>query len=260
MPFTMIARTWQRADPFDSSQLTTASCSLIEKACGAYWRQAGTLIETAYANGTFQSDSIVIYCYESEPLLNNDMVRQGLMAVLDSSNKDDPNPANRHERDFLVVRDTVTPGSTPWIFIKPKHPWADVCSPGLSDMPNIPLVSPLQNHKILASGHDHPSSPNIPVTCKDSTGNPKADQNGTPLVFTTADGPTVADWIWLDTLNSSSANASYAAKGWLPMPEMVIDRMKLMMMRPGGTTGSEKALGNTFNHKFGKCAWPQRVI
>lgn len=39
-----------------------------------------------------------------------------------------------------------------------------------------------------------------------------------------------------------------------------VDRMKLMMMRPGGTTGSEKALGNTFHHKFGKCAWPQRVI
>ena len=193
--------------------------------------------------------------------MNNDMVRQGLMAVLDSSNADDPNPANRHERAFLVVQDTLTPGSKPYIFILPKHPWADVCDPGLIDMPDIPFAGTLQGHKILAHGHDHPSPPNAMVgPCTDATGNTIKDRDGVPLQFPAADGPSIEDWEWMDRVNSPTENPAYHVKGWLPMPSMVMDKLRLMMMRPGSTSGSEKAPGNTFHWKYGKCAWPKRTI
>ncbi len=252
MPFRMIARTWQKADPFEPSQPTTASCSLIEKACGAWWRQAGTLIETAYANGTFQSDSIQIYCAESDPLLNHHSIRQGLLAVLDSSKASSADPQLRHERTFLVLQDTVTPGSPPFIFINPRGLEDNACEwNGL----NVRLPGPRENAKTLAWGHSHPSMPGETIPCINADGTPGSDAVGI-----TIDLASPEDWIAHRNYNNPQVNVEYAAAGWLPGAGLVLDPLRLMIMRPNGAAGSESDPGNAFIWRSGKCAWPKAVI
>lgn len=178
MPIRMVSRIWVKADPADSTGAAASpSCSLNELPCGAFVRQAGTLIETARANGVVHVDSTEIFCADSMPILNHVAVRKGLRTALyDSAGYPSRPPNDRAEYSFFIVQDTLTPGSTPYVLIHPNTVHSDPCSvvpPHFNQRP--------ANTKLLAWGHVHPNEHDR-SRCKDSTGlDWKRDASGNPI-------------------------------------------------------------------------------
>lgn len=170
------------------------------------------------------------------------------LAVLDSSNATNPDPALRSERTFFVLQDTLTPGAAPYIQILPRQPQDNVCDFNLG--PHLSLPLPWTNRKVLAWGHDHPSEPNIEVQCTNADGT-------VTDTATTVDVATREDWKVARNYNDSTKNAGFASKGWLPGPGLLMDLHKLMVLRPGQAEGSETAAGNAFTWDRGLCAWPK---
>jgi hypothetical protein len=217
--------------------------------CDINVKESGTMTSLTRINGVEHTDTATIYCSETEPLLNYDKVRQGLLALLDSSHAGDSNPLNRYELQFLILKDTVTAGAEPYVFIMPKAPNANVCWTNVL-MP--PLADLLPNTRILAQGHDHPSEPNQTVNCKDRNGNSYSGK--------TSNGAEKADRVFADSVNSATKYPEYAAKGWQPMPSFVIDKHNLYRQLPGQKLGKEKKGNNKVTWDKGFCAWPKRSI
>jgi hypothetical protein len=74
------------------------------------------------------------------------------------------------------------------------------------------------------------------------------------------DGADQGDWDWTNTVNDTTKNPQYQAKGWLPMPGFIIDKHNLFTMRPGQSLGDESNVGNKFNWDKGRCKWPKRKL
>ena len=131
-----------------------------ENTCYAGWllcqvniKETGTMRSDTRVNGTSQTDEVTIYCSDSLAILNADLVRQGLMSVNDSSGyPSKPLFADRVERMFLILQDSVTPGAEPYLWYFPKSPSADVCSVG--DL-YLNWSSRPANTRVLAGGHAH---------------------------------------------------------------------------------------------------------
>lgn len=176
MPLRMVSRIWVKADPADSTG-SPASPNCSGFSCGAWVTQAGTLLETARANGVVHVDSTEIFCADSMPILNHVAVRKGLRTALyDSAGYPSRPPNDRAEYSFFIVQDTVTPGSTPYVLIHPNAVRSDPCSvvpPHFNQRP--------ANTKLLAWGHVHPNEHDR-SRCKDSTGlDWKRDASGNPI-------------------------------------------------------------------------------
>jgi hypothetical protein len=233
--------------------------------CTASIRETGTYTSRARVNGVEHEDFVTIYCAESEPLLNNDLVRQQMRAALDSSNAWSTDQLQVNERTFFVLQDTLTSGAMPYVFIFPRGPNDDLCN-GTPQMPQ-PSVAPA-NTKILAWGHDHPfeaTDPN-PVNrlaiCKD-----KAGRRDT---FYGAEGASPEDRKAANDYNDPTVNPGAQAAGWLPMSSFIIDIHNVYVLRPGQQLGDELASGNKFNwdglyptdpsRTSRRCMWPKRVI
>jgi hypothetical protein len=261
MPLQPLNHSWFYADPTDPghpywhktdiNQCPNYSPPLYPSAyCAINIKEAGMMTSRTRVNGVEHTDSVTIYCIETEPLLNSDMVRQQLLALLVSSHANDSDPANRVERRFLILKDTVTPGSAPYLYFFPRDPSASVCNTGPQTLPDIPL--PWPNRKVLAHGHDHLSEPNISVQCTDST--------GMTYVAKTVDGASTDDWEFTNLVNNPAQNPTYQQIGWLPMSGFIIDKHNVFVMRPGQSAGSEHQTGNKFRWDKGLCAWPKRSV
>ena len=232
----------------------TAYCNMSNPGvvCPIDVRETGIFKTTARVNGVEHSDDVTLYCSESEPLLNNDLVRQQMMADLDSSNAASSDYTQRSERYFLVLQDTVAPGATPYLKIYPHLPSDDVCF----DSTFIPYPANLPaNTKIVAHGHDHPSEPNISVMCKDSTG-------ASTIPATTVYGADQGDRDWADRVNTL----------YPTMPGYIIDKHNVYVLRPGQSLGHDHDPGNQFNWDglsktpndatrfLRRCGWPKRIV
>jgi hypothetical protein len=215
--------------------------------CSTWALQSGNLIETTYANGTTQSDTISFYCSEADPLLNSDAVRQGLFAVLDSGNWKDSNPANRRELQFVIVQDTTAGGKVEFWILSPRD--SDVCQVTMI-IPNPLDIS--SKYRLLTTGHIHPSEPYQSVNCPHLGG-----------TWKTVEGAEPKDKVFQDKINSNKNpyHQTYVAKGWLPMSTYILDKHNIYRQRPGQPIGMEKDTSNVAAHdKKGKCAWPKRSI
>lgn len=255
MPLKNLNHAWTFADPTAPGHpywhKTENTCYAGLIYCSVNVKETGIMTSTTRVNGVEHTDSVMIYCVETEPLLNYHAVRQGLLAMLDSSNAQNPDPALRSERSFFVLQDTVTPGAVPYIQILPRQPTDNVCQFDIG--PNLYVPLPWSNRKVLAWGHDHPSEPGVDVTCTNSNGT--VTGTGTTVDVATAD-----DWEVANDYNDSLKNPGFAYKGWLPESGLIIDLHKLMVLRPGQAGGSETAAGNAFNWDRGLCAWPKGSI
>lgn len=260
LPIKALSNTWTMMDPtapngYWNHTQVPAPClgSSPPVACAVEIRETGIWDAHARVNGVEHSDDITIYCAESESLLNNDMVRQQMLADLDSSNAASSDYTQRSERYFLVLQDTVATGATPYLKIYPHLPSDDVCF----DSTFIPLPANLPaNTKIVAHGHDHPSEPNISVMCKDSTG-------ASTIPATTVYGADQGDRDWADRVNKF-VNPT--------MPEYIIDKHNVYVLRPGQSLGQEHDPGNQFNWDglsktpndttrfLRRCGWPKRIV
>ena len=236
-------------------------------------RETGIFRTTARVNGVEHSDDVTIYCSESEPLLNNDLVRQQMMAVLDSSDAYNSNLMARKEREFFIVQDTVTPGAKPHLMILPVNDSADECNIGKDPIMPTPSAVP-PNTRILAWGHDHPTEATDSVTpgarlgsCRDESGryNPF-------LAPTMLEGASKEDRDATDRWNNPAINPDAYAAGWLPMPSFIIDYHQVYMLRPGQKLRDEKLAGNkiSWDRRYPnqddtitlprRCGWPKRTV
>lgn len=270
LPLRPLSRSWAQADPtLASSQwgptIIPPWCNGDPNAvpppsvsCSVWLYETGTYESRVRVNGVEHTDSVTIYCADTEPLLNNHLVRQQMLAALDSSHADNPDPLQRSERYFLILRDTVTPGAEPYLQIYPHLPTDDVCGAAAF----IPSLAALPaNTRILAHGHTHPSEPNITVMCRDSSG-------AATIPATTVDGASVFDRAWASRVNDPTGNP-LANTGWLPMPGFIIDKHNVFVQRPGAAPGAERAAGNIFNWDglppiaaglSLRCRWPKKVV
>ncbi|MDP9177909.1 MAG: hypothetical protein M3O61_09540 [Gemmatimonadota bacterium] len=260
MPRHNLSHLWVYADPLDPGDSywhkTENTCYAGNVYCAVNIKESGTMISTTRVNGVVHSDSVLIYCSETESILNGETVRQMMMALLDSSNAADPVPENRHERYYLILQDTVTPGAKPYLYIMPRQPGADVCQAGELNMPDVPL--PWPNTKILAYGHDHTSAGEV-TKCKNEDGTFKIDPlTGDTLVFPHVNGASISDWDQFRIVNDPVENATYQNKGWLPMPSFVIDKVRMYTMRITDSEGDETKPGNLITWGYGRCKWPRR--
>jgi hypothetical protein len=233
--------------------------------CAVDVRETGTWNSTVRVNGVEHSDSIVLYCAESEPLLNNDLFRQQLLAALDSSNASSTFPGDQNERTFFLVQDTVTPGAVPHLQIFPRGPNDDACN-GTPQVPTPDKVAP--NTKILTWGHTHPfdaSDPNMGnrlTVCRDKSGRQAA--------FYGLEGFSPDDRIAGDSFNNPTNNPAAQAAGWLPMPGVIIDLHNVYILRPGDNPGDDLTAANRFswdgyypkdpNRLARRCVWPKRIV
>jgi hypothetical protein len=117
LPMKSLSHTWTRADPdapngFWNHTQVPAACqgSTPAASCPVEIRETGIWTSEVRVNGPVHTDDITLYCAESEPLLNNDLVRQFMLAALDSSHASNPSQAQRVERAFLIVQDTSLRG------------------------------------------------------------------------------------------------------------------------------------------------------
>lgn len=229
--------------------------------CPVNVKESGVYESRVRVNGVEHVESVTIYCSESETLLNNDLVRQQMLAVLDSSNAWSTNQAQVVERWFYIVLDESLPGSKPYVITFPRGPNDDICS-GNAVVPTPSMVPP--NTRVLAWGHDHPFDPATTpfVVCRDN--------NGRLNAFTPAEGASPEDRISADSVNSPTFNPAAQNAGWLPMSSFIIDMHNVYVLRPGGKAGEERNTGNMFNWDglkptdpttaAGRCRWPKRAI
>lgn len=250
MPIRMVSRIWAKADPADSTGAAASpSCSLNELPCGAFVRQAGTLIETARANGVVHVDSTEIFCADSMPVLNHVNVRKGMQtALFDSAGYPNRHKNDRVEFTFFIVQDTVTPGAQPYVDIKPSTITSDGCG---NDPPHFNQRPP--NTKLLAWGHTHPNEFED-TFCKDSTGlDWQRDSAGNPIEFTHFPVASTDD---LDMAFDRS-NPSYPYFVG-PIDHFIVTPDVLRIIKPSRQlrNATNKLPANNPRVRKGKCAWP----
>lgn len=250
MPLRMVSRVWVKADPADSTGAAMSpACSLIERSCGGWVPQAGTLIETARANGVQHLDSVEIYCPDSMPLLNHIAVRRGMRtALFDSAGYPNKSPNDRVEHAFFILQDTVTPGAMPYVDIKPATVTSDGCG---VDPPHFNQRPP--NTKVLAWGHTHPNEFEDSF-CKDSNGlDWKRDAAGNPILFTHLPGASDAD------VNMAYDRADPSSPYYVgPIDHFIVSPYALRIIKPSRQMRNavNKLAANNPRVKTGKCAWP----
>jgi hypothetical protein len=254
MPFRNVDFTWIPGDPNASPQTVSCYAGWIG-ICNRNAYSTGIMTSRTRVNGVEHKDSVTIYCSDSMAVFNSDSVRQGLMAVLDSSGAgvDSVNPLFRAERAFFILQDTTTPGSKPYVFILPKKPHADAC--GLGGRPQEFSDRPA-NTKVLAWGHDHPGL-RYTIPCKDTLGNYINDEHGNIKVFALVPG--VSDKDWNEAFRRNDPNYSDHV-GPVNTFYMQSDGT-LLILRPGQMRGA--ALNLTANHfkwQTTRCAWPRRRL
>lgn len=254
MPIRNLNHIWNLADPNSphSPKTSLLGCGTNSwLSCFVDVRESGFMTSTTRVNGVVHTDSVTIYCTETEPLLNHHTIRQGLLAVLDSSNASNPDAALRSERMYFVLQDTVTAGAPPYIQILPRGPNDNVCEFHLAQHLSVP--TPWPNRKVIGWGHSHPSEPGQSVECTNSDGT---------IVGSgwTLDHASPEDWIVADNYNNAQRNPGFASNGWLPGSGSIIDLHRFMMLRPGQGGGDETAAGNAFVWDRGRCAWPKGSI
>lgn len=274
LPLKSLFHTWTMADPsapngyWNHTQPPACVGTNPSPVCAVDIRESGTYASHVRVNGVEHDDSITLYCSESEPLLNNDLVRQQMLAALDSSNAWASNQLVRKERQFFIVKDTVTPAATPYLMILPPAPGADLCG-GTPIMPTPSVVPP--DTKILSWGHDHPFEASDTTmgqnlgSCRDKAGRLMI---GVPML----EGASPEDRDATDKYNDPTVNRAAQAAGWLPMSSFIIDYHNVYVLRPGQKLGDELTAGNKFNwdgfyqtlndtgRLSRRCGWPKRVV
>jgi hypothetical protein len=256
LPMQSLTHVWTMMDPtappgYWNHTQVPATCTRTNPGpfCPVEIRETGTWTSTVRVNGVPHSDDIVLYCAESEQTLNNDKLRQQLLASLDSSNANDSDFRNRFERYFLVLQDTVTPGAVPYLAYNPRQPTDDVCH-GSTVLPGPSMLPP--NTKLLGTGHNHPSESFITVKCRDRNGNQT-------IPASTVYGASKTDMKWQKTVNAAYPSAF----------QVIIDKHNVYFVRPGASIGAEHQIGNQFNwdglmpidgRLKRRCGWPKRIV
>jgi hypothetical protein len=266
LPLQSLLHTWTMADPnypggYWGHTTLVAACAAPNppRGCVTTVKETGIYISNARVNGVVHEDSITVYCAESDSLMNNDKVRQQLLAVLDSSHAASSTQGDRFELYFFVLQDTTAPSTKPYLFVFPRAPGADVCES------SAPVPKPAEappNTRIIAYGHDHPSEPNAGLLCRDSV-------SGSYFAIS-SDGASPDDRLASDSVNSPTFNPTAQAAGWLPLSQYIIDKHNVFVLRPGQRLGQERDPGNMFNwdgltptdpvRTKGRCRWPKRVV
>lgn len=208
-------------------------------------------------NGVEHRDSVTVYCSDTIPMFNSDSVRQGLMAVLDSSGVFTRPTQYRIERIFFILQDTVTPGAKPFIYLIPTLPHADACQAGDQPYPSFSDRPP--NTKVLAWGHDHIGDPGEPIWCIDErTGVYQIDpRTGAPIFSEIAPGATYDDWKMVWERNQPN-DPNYLGA---PINHFIIRPHDVITLRPGQMPNSAVSLpANVKKWEKGRCAWPKRII
>lgn len=264
MPRGNFNHTWTRADPTYPGhpywKLTENTCYAGNLYCAVNIKETGIMTSTTRVNGVVHTDSVTIYCADSLPELNNDLVRQGLMAVLDSSGAGIDSTTSiyaRNERGFFILQDTTVPGSKPFIWLLPEKPHADACQyggkfPEFSERPAGTLV--------LGWGHSHPGVRWENVMCTDTLGNPRTFwQNGELKVWTSDLTPGVSTSDFEEQQRRNDPNyPQYQG----PIDEYFIQSDgTLLILRPGQLPMAPYNLpSQNIRWRTGRCAWPRRTI
>jgi hypothetical protein len=210
--------------------------------CQVNIKESGTMLSDTRVNGTYQTDEVTIYCSDTLAILNADLVRQGLMSVNDSSGYKMPLYADRAERKFLILQDSVKPGAEPYLWYFPKSPAADVCSVG--DL-YLDWSSRPTNTRVIATGHAHDANPGDTVICKRPT-------TGEMYQAVVGPGASPPDWTWLRLVQGKS--------GALPsLKEYVVKGNEVLVLDLSKGEGSELLPGGSFVWPVkGRCIWPKR--
>lgn len=238
---------WNHSQVWPSCLRTSPPPSLR---CDFDVRETGVWASRVRVNGVEHYDELALYCAESEPLLNNDKLRQQLLSALDSSNANDPDFHNRVERYFFVLQDSVTPGAQPYLAFTPRQPTDDVCYATTPSLP-APLLPP--NTKVLGFGHEHPSESFVVVKCRDQDGNQTIPR-------TTAYGASNTDIVEQRRFNAVYPNAV----------QFIIDKHNVYIVRPGANLGDEHLTGNEVSwdglmpprddRLRRRCGWPKKTV
>ena len=257
-PLRNLLHAWSFADPSDPGhpywhKTDDNECPDGVSYCAVNVKETGTMDTQSRVNGTYQSDGVSIYCRDTLTVLNSDGVRQGLMAVNDSSGYPSKPETDRVERAFLIVQDSVTPGAEPYVWFFPKAANADGCQVGDSflDWSGRPV-----NTRVLAGGHAHAFNPGDIVVCKDSTGQVKRDKDGNIIFGTVQLGASTFDWNHLRFVNIPNLNPGTV----LPIKEYAVKGNEVLILDPSKPEGSEQLPGGSFIWPTkGRCAWPKRT-
>jgi hypothetical protein len=198
-------------------------------------------------NGTDQTDEVTIYCKDTIAVMNNDLIRQGLMAANDSSGYPQKPLDQRRERAFLLLQDSVTPGAEPYLFFFPLSPDASICSPG---EPYLNLSNRPANTRVLGGGHTHVVEPGTQVDkCVDMFG---VEHTGKARA-----GASNGDWGWVHAMNIPNLNPGTV----LPLKEYIVKGTQIEVLDPSKNPGSELlSTGRVWQPLTGRCVWPKRSL
>lgn len=228
-------------------------------------KETGNMVSVTRVNGVEHTDTVTIYCSDSMAVFNNHMVRQGLMAVLDSSGAgiDSTGIYARNERGFFILQDTTVPGSKPFIWLLPEKPNADACQyggkfPEFSERPPGTIV--------LGWGHSHPGVYWNNVICTDTLGNPSTYKvidtvtNDTiTMVITSNLVPGVSQPDFDEQQKRNDPNYPHYVG---PVNEYFVQSDgTLLILRPGQLPQAPYNLpSQNLRWRTGRCAWPRRQI
>lgn len=258
MPLRNNAHHWSFGDPFDPGDpywhKTTNTCDAGVLYCAVYVKETGTMNSDTRVNGTYQSGDVSVYCADTAAVLNNDFVRQGLMAVNDSSGYPSRPVETRVERAFLIVQDSVTPGAEPYIWFFPQSPNANICTVGTD---YIDFSGRPSNTRVLGGGHAHAANPDEVIVCLDASGQPKRDSAGNIIGGTVLPGASEPDWNWVKLQNTPGLNPGTV----FPFKEYVVKGNEVLVLDPSKDMGSELQSGGAFKWPMtGRCTWPKRSL
>ena len=263
MPLKNLSHTWIFADPADPGHWywhkTENVCYAGLLYCEVNIKETGNMISLTRVNGVQHTDTVTIYCSDSMSVFNSHMVKQGLMAVLDSSGAgiDSTGIYARRERGFLILQDTTVPGSKPFVWLLPVKPNADACQyggnfPEFSDRPAGTIV--------LGWGHSHPGVYWKNVICKDTLGNPYTfTENGNTMAITSDPVPGISAFDWQEQQRRNDPNYQHYAG---PVNEYFVQSDgTILILRPNQLPVAPYLLpSGNLRWRAGLCAWPRRKI
>lgn len=258
MPLKNNAHRWSFADSSDPGDpywhKTTNTCDNGVLYCAVYVKETGTMTSDTRVNGTYQTGDVLVYCADTAAILNNDLVRQGLMAVNDSSGYPSRPTENRVERSFLILQDSLTPGAEPYVWFFPQSPNANICTVGAA---NIDFRDRPSNTRVLGGGHAHVLPTDEFVVCLDPSGQPKRDAAGNIIAANTLPGASDEDWNWVKLLNTPGLNPGTV----FPFKEYIVRGNEVLVLDPSKEKGSELQSGGAFRWPVtGRCTWPKRSL